>query len=76
METLYLLLPLSLVFVLVIGVAFWWAVSSGQFEDSDEAARSILLDDDSTEEPPAPSESEEGDSKGLLRCSKNDKPEN
>lgn len=58
METLYLLLPLSLVFVLVIGVAFWWAVSSGQFEDSDEAARSILLDDDSTEEPPAPSESE------------------
>lgn len=52
METLYLLLPLSLVFVLVIGLAFWWAVSSGQFEDSDEAARSILLDDDSTVELP------------------------
>ncbi|MCB5363292.1 cbb3-type cytochrome oxidase assembly protein CcoS [Pusillimonas sp. CC-YST705] len=54
METLYLLLPLSLLFVLAIGVAFWWAVSSGQFENSDEAARSILLDDDSTVAPQEP----------------------
>jgi len=48
METLYLLLPLSLVFVAVIGWAFWWAVSCGQFEQSEEAAGSILRDDDST----------------------------
>lgn len=51
METLYFLLPLSLVFVLVIGWAFWWAVTSGQFEDSDDAAQSILRDNDSTTAP-------------------------
>lgn len=46
MESLWLLLLLSLVFVLVIGAAFWWAIFSGQFEGTDEAARSILSDDD------------------------------
>ena len=46
METLYLLLPLSLVFVLVIGVAFWWAIFSGQFDDTNQAAESILHDND------------------------------
>ena len=48
METLYLLLPLSLVFVALIGVVFWWAVYAGQFENTDEAAHSILVDDDTT----------------------------
>ncbi len=48
MEALYLLLPISLVFVLLIGAAFWWAIFSGQFDNTDEAARSILQDDDST----------------------------
>jgi cbb3-type cytochrome oxidase maturation protein len=48
MDVLYLLLPLSLVLVVLIGVAFWWAVTTGQFEHSDEAARSILRDDDAT----------------------------
>jgi len=46
MEILYLLLPISLVFVLGIGVAFWWAIFAGQFDDTDAAARSILNDDD------------------------------
>ncbi len=76
METLYLLLPLSLVFVLVIGWAFWWAVTSGQFEGSDEAATSILEDDDATSEtgdeaaPEAGEASAEtGDQDELLRRS-------
>lgn len=46
MESLYLLLPISLVFVLGIGVAFWWAIFAGQFDDADAAAKSILDDDD------------------------------
>ncbi|CUI26009.1 Uncharacterized protein%2C possibly involved in nitrogen fixation [Achromobacter xylosoxidans] len=47
MIILYLLLPLSLLFVLVIGVSLWWAVFSGQYNDTDNAGAAILRDDDS-----------------------------
>jgi cbb3-type cytochrome oxidase maturation protein len=47
MDILYLLIPLSLVLALLIGVAFWWAVKSGQFDDLDGPAQRILRDDDS-----------------------------
>ena len=43
---LLLLLPISLAFALLIGAFFWWATFSGQFEDSEKAATSILNDDD------------------------------
>ncbi|MFT5452645.1 MAG: cbb3-type cytochrome oxidase maturation protein [Enterobacterales bacterium] len=44
MDILYLLLPLSLlIFGLAIG-AFFWAMSSNQFEDLDRQAYSILHD--------------------------------
>ncbi|MAK56020.1 MAG: cbb3-type cytochrome oxidase assembly protein CcoS [Pusillimonas sp.] len=49
MGALYLLLPISLILVVLIGAAFWWAIFSGQFEDTDAAARSILEDDDTPE---------------------------
>lgn len=52
MTSLFLLLPISLFLVLLIGAAFWWAIFSGQFDDTQEAANAILLDDDST--PPRP----------------------
>jgi len=41
-----LLLPLSLLFVLAIGVALWWAIFSGQFDDVERLGTSILQDDD------------------------------
>lgn len=50
MPSLFLLLPISLVLVLAIGAAFWWAIFAGQFEDTQEAANSILLDDDTSPE--------------------------
>lgn len=50
LESMFLLIPLSLLFVLFIGVALWWAVFSGQFEDANKAGESILEDDDSTNE--------------------------
>ncbi|MGN6660251.1 MAG: cbb3-type cytochrome oxidase assembly protein CcoS, partial [Achromobacter mucicolens] len=37
MTILYLLLPLSLLFVLAIGVSLWWAVFNGQYDDTDNA---------------------------------------
>jgi len=45
-EILYLLLPLSLLVVALIGGVLWWAIFSGQYDDPDEAGRSILEDDD------------------------------
>lgn len=46
MEAMYLLIAISVVFVVGIGVAFWWAIFAGQFDNSDAAGKSILHDDD------------------------------
>ncbi len=46
MDILYLLIPLSLVFVAVIAYVFLWAVKSGQFEDMEGPAHRILMDDE------------------------------
>ena len=46
MDILYLLIPLSVVLVFLIGVVFWWAVNSDQFEDMEGPAHRILMDDD------------------------------
>lgn len=57
MEILYLLIPMSVVLVFMIGVVFWWSLKSGQFEDLEGPAYRILRDDDSVQEeaelPPA-----------------------
>jgi cbb3-type cytochrome oxidase maturation protein len=46
MDILYLLVPMSVVLVFVIGSVFWWALEEGQFEDFEGAAQRILVDDD------------------------------
>jgi len=46
MDILYLLIPMSVVLVFVIGVLFWWSLRSGQFEDLEGPAYRILRDDD------------------------------
>lgn len=51
MSILYLLIPLGLLLLLVAVAAFFWAVGSGQFDDLDSPAMSIVMDDDSR---PAP----------------------
>ncbi|HMV59131.1 MAG TPA: cbb3-type cytochrome oxidase assembly protein CcoS [Nitrospira sp.] len=48
MEILYLLVPMSVLLVFVIGVIFWWSLRSGQFEDLEGPGYRILMDDDST----------------------------
>lgn len=55
MEILYLLIPLSLVLVLLVGVTFWWAVKAGQFEDLEGPAYRVVMDDDTPPQaaPPA-----------------------
>ncbi len=49
MEILYLLIPLSVVLVFLIGGIFWWSVRSGQFDDLEGPANRILDDDDTPE---------------------------
>jgi cbb3-type cytochrome oxidase maturation protein len=49
LEILYLLLPLSLAVVALVGGMLWWAVFSGQYDDPDAASYSIFLDDDRPE---------------------------
>ncbi|MDO9601418.1 MAG: cbb3-type cytochrome oxidase assembly protein CcoS, partial [Rhodocyclaceae bacterium] len=46
MESLYLLIPFSVVLVFVIGVIFWWSLKSGQMEDLEGPAYRVLMDDD------------------------------
>ena len=48
-DILYLLVPLSLVLVFLVGAVFWWTLRSGQFDDLEGPAHRILLDDDSPE---------------------------
>lgn len=50
-EILYLLVPLSVVLVLVIGVVFWYALRSGQFDDLEGPGFKVLLDDDTPKDP-------------------------
>jgi cbb3-type cytochrome oxidase maturation protein len=47
MESLYILVPVSLVFVFLIGWLFWRALESGQFDDLERPAFDVLDDDDS-----------------------------
>ena len=46
MDILYLLIPLSVVLVFLIGAVFWFALRSGQFDDLEGPGFKILLDDD------------------------------
>ena len=54
MESLYLLVPLSVVLVLLIGAVFWAALGSGQFDDLEGPALAVLEDDDRPAAPPLP----------------------
>ena len=45
MESLYLLIPLSVGLVLVVLAVFGWAVHSGQFEELEAEGERILTDD-------------------------------
>ncbi|MBL8367692.1 MAG: cbb3-type cytochrome oxidase assembly protein CcoS [Candidatus Accumulibacter sp.] len=53
METLYLLIPISVVLVFLIAIAFWWSLRNGQFDDLEGPAYRILMDDDKATRPVA-----------------------
>ncbi|MEI7430289.1 MAG: cbb3-type cytochrome oxidase assembly protein CcoS [Betaproteobacteria bacterium] len=50
MEILYLLIPISVVLVFLIGIAFWWSLRNGQFDDMEGPGYRVLMDDDKHQE--------------------------
>ncbi|MBD1575603.1 MULTISPECIES: cbb3-type cytochrome oxidase assembly protein CcoS [Vibrio] len=46
MESLYILIPIAIVFVCIAVAIFIWAVKSDQFDDLDRQGHNILFDDD------------------------------
>ncbi len=57
MTILLLLIPLALVVLSLAVAAFFWASNSGQFDDLESPALSILLDDD--RQPPTRTDNKE-----------------
>lgn len=53
MESLFLLIPLALLFAGLTVYAFFWAVDNRQFDDLDNAGSAILFDDDRGANPAA-----------------------
>ena len=47
MESVFILIPISIILVFIIGGFFWWSSKNGQFDDLEGPAHRILLDDDS-----------------------------
>ncbi len=60
MESIYLLVPISVVLVFLIALIFWWSVKSGQFDDLEGPGFRVLMDDD---RPPAKNETDSEEQK-------------
>jgi len=67
MDILFLLVPLSVVLVFVIGAVFWFALKSGQFDDLESPGLNVVLDDDKPQPILAESETGLDDDSGRLK---------
>jgi len=52
MESLFLLIPIALLFCFIAIGLLLWAIKSGQYEDLDKEAHRILMDEMDEPEPP------------------------
>ena len=65
MESVFILIPISVILAFIIAYFFWWSGKRGQFDDLEGPAHRILMDDDSTdrlnadEKPDTPPEAEQ-----------------
>ena len=57
MESVYLLVPVSVVLVFGIAAAFWWSVKSGQFDDLEGPGFKVLMEDEEQPKKPVGDES-------------------
>ncbi|MDO5074109.1 putative nitrogen fixation protein FixS [Neisseria animaloris] len=49
MESVFILIPISIILAFLIAYFFWWSGKTGQFDDLEGPAHRILMDDDSTD---------------------------
>lgn len=52
MDSLYVLIPIAILFVIIAVGVFLWAVRSDQFEDLERQGMNVLLDDKPTDTTP------------------------
>lgn len=56
MSSIYVLIPIAIVFVIIGLAIFFWAVRSRQFDDLDKEGFSILFDDENKTEQQPPTD--------------------
>ena len=49
MESMFILVPISIILAFIIGWFFWWSGKKGQYDELEGPEQRILMDDDSTE---------------------------
>lgn len=60
MEIMYLLIPVSIVLVFLIGILFWWSLRSGQYDDLEGPGYRVLMDNDKADAKPELAEGDSG----------------
>ena len=53
MNIIFVLIPIAILFVIIAGVVFFWAIRSEQFEDLDRQGSNILFDEELPARKPA-----------------------
>lgn len=49
MESVFILIPISIILAFLIAYFFWWSGKNGQFDDLEGPAHRIIMDDDSND---------------------------
>ncbi len=50
MQSIYLLIPIAILFVIVALGVLYWAINNGQYDDLDTESKRILFDDDADDD--------------------------
>ena len=66
MEIMYLLVPVSVILVFLIGIAFWWSLRSGQYDDLEGPGYRVLMDKDERVESPKMNGEKSGEKNAVL----------
>jgi cbb3-type cytochrome oxidase maturation protein len=57
-ESLFILVPISVLLVFAIALIFWWSVRQGQFDDLEGPGFRVIMDDDRSQKTKAQQASE------------------
>ncbi|MGU5737384.1 cbb3-type cytochrome oxidase assembly protein CcoS [Aeromonas caviae] len=59
MNIIFVLIPIAILFVVIAGAVFFWAIRSEQFEDLDRQGSNILFDEEQRPLPPPEQQAEQ-----------------